>query len=161
PQDPARSAREPRRDSDQSATVARAFKGDGSNVPDHPAACRLPYPTSAARPTADPARLRPYEKTFRRVSWTPFSTPRPAGRGPLAQLAEQRTFNPRVVGSSPTGPTFSTVTRCRAVSLTLERGEVASGAHRRPVPTDRGELDRRVLGHRRRRRHPFRERAVG
>jgi hypothetical protein len=29
----------------------------------------------------------------------------PRGRGPLAQLAEQRTFNPRVVGSSPTGPT--------------------------------------------------------
>ena len=27
------------------------------------------------------------------------------GSGPLAQLAEQRTFNPRVVGSSPTGPT--------------------------------------------------------
>ena len=27
--------------------------------------------------------------------------------GPLAQLAEQRTFNPRVVGSSPTGPTPS------------------------------------------------------
>lgn len=26
--------------------------------------------------------------------------------GPLAQLAEQRTFNPRVVGSSPTGPTM-------------------------------------------------------
>ena len=25
--------------------------------------------------------------------------------GPLAQLVEQRTFNPRVVGSSPTGPT--------------------------------------------------------
>src|SRR6185503_11491232 len=25
--------------------------------------------------------------------------------GPLAQLAEQRTFNPRVVGSSPTRPT--------------------------------------------------------
>ena len=25
--------------------------------------------------------------------------------GPVAQLAEQRTFNPRVVGSSPTGPT--------------------------------------------------------
>jgi hypothetical protein len=30
---------------------------------------------------------------------------RVASRGPLAQLAEQRTFNPRVVGSSPTGPT--------------------------------------------------------
>ena len=28
-----------------------------------------------------------------------------ASMGPLAQLAEQRTFNPRVVGSSPTGPT--------------------------------------------------------
>src|SRR3954466_5879597 len=32
----------------------------------------------------------------RLVSWTP---------GPLAQLAEQWTFNPWVVGSSPTGPT--------------------------------------------------------
>src|SRR6478609_11744672 len=29
--------------------------------------------------------------------------------GPLAQLAEQRTFNPRVVGSSPTGPTLPVV----------------------------------------------------
>ena len=29
-------------------------------------------------------------------------------RGPLAQLAEQRTFNPWVVGSSPTGPTSRT-----------------------------------------------------
>lgn len=28
-----------------------------------------------------------------------------APTGPLAQLAEQRTFNPRVVGSIPTGPT--------------------------------------------------------
>lgn len=27
------------------------------------------------------------------------------GAGPLAQLVEQRTFNPRVVGSIPTGPT--------------------------------------------------------
>jgi hypothetical protein len=26
--------------------------------------------------------------------------------GPLAQSVEQRTFNPWVVGSSPTGPTF-------------------------------------------------------
>ena len=30
-----------------------------------------------------------------------------ARQGPLAQLAEHRTFNPRVVGSSPTGPTVS------------------------------------------------------
>jgi hypothetical protein len=29
--------------------------------------------------------------------------------GPLAQLAEQRTFNPWVVGSIPTGPTHSLV----------------------------------------------------
>ena len=28
------------------------------------------------------------------------------GGGPLAQLVEQRTFNPWVVGSSPTGPTW-------------------------------------------------------
>ena len=27
-------------------------------------------------------------------------------RGPLAQLVEQRTFNPWVVGSIPTGPTL-------------------------------------------------------
>lgn len=27
-------------------------------------------------------------------------------QGPLAQLVELRTFNPQVVGSSPTGPTF-------------------------------------------------------
>ena len=32
----------------------------------------------------------------------PSEVPKP---GPLAQLAEQRTFNPLVVGSSPTGPT--------------------------------------------------------
>ena len=29
--------------------------------------------------------------------------------GPLAQSVEQRTFNPWVVGSSPTGPTFIAV----------------------------------------------------
>ena len=34
--------------------------------------------------------------------------PRPPG--PLAQLAEHRTFNPRVVGSSPTGPTRGPIT---------------------------------------------------
>jgi dihydrofolate reductase len=37
---------------------------------------------------------------------TPRTTPIEAlPPGPLAQLAEQRTFNPRVVGSIPTGPT--------------------------------------------------------
>src|SRR6478609_11210025 len=33
----------------------------------------------------------------------------PLAPGPLAQLAEQRTFNPLVVGSSPTGPTDPSV----------------------------------------------------
>ena len=36
---------------------------------------------------------------------SPDQNPDVPGLGPLAQLAEQRTFNPRVVGSSPTGPT--------------------------------------------------------
>src|SRR5687768_9757702 len=37
-------------------------------------------------------------------------------RGPLAQLAEQRTFNPRVVGSIPTGPTVVPCTFARTAS---------------------------------------------
>jgi len=40
-----------------------------------------------------------------------FSLPQATGKytvcGPLAQLVEQRTFNPWVVGSSPTGPTLN------------------------------------------------------
>ena len=43
-----------------------------------------------------------------RVGWGSadgISNPSPEA-GPLAQLAEQRTFNPRVVGSSPTGLTI-------------------------------------------------------
>jgi hypothetical protein len=39
--------------------------------------------------------------------------------GPLAQLAEQRTFNPRVVGSIPTGPTAPTALTCRFTSRVL------------------------------------------
>ena len=35
-----------------------------------------------------------------------FSHPYLFGLGPLAQSVEQRTFNPWVVGSIPTGPTF-------------------------------------------------------
>ena len=42
------------------------------------------------------------------ASWTRSRRLADCPRGPLAQLAEQRTFNPRVVGSSPTGPTTST-----------------------------------------------------
>ena len=42
-------------------------------------------------------------------------------RGPLAQLVEHRTFNPRVVGSSPTGPTLR-VSRLCALSAVLRIG---------------------------------------
>ena len=45
-----------------------------------------------------------------RVVCSRFAGPEPPRPGPLAQLAEQRTFNPRVVGSSPTGPTGLTCT---------------------------------------------------
>ena len=44
-----------------------------------------------------------------RVVCPRFAGPEPPRPGPLAQLAEQRTFNPRVVGSSPTGPTEPSV----------------------------------------------------
>ena len=40
--------------------------------------------------------------------------------GPLAQLAEQRTFNPRVVGSSPTGPTKYLVRAMIGLNLQVE-----------------------------------------
>jgi hypothetical protein len=47
--------------------------------------------------------------------------------GPLAQLVELRTFNPQVVGSSPTGPTVS---ECRSEGL--------SGSPGRPSPVCSG-----------------------
>jgi hypothetical protein len=37
--------------------------------------------------------------------------------GPLAQLAEQRTFNPRVAGSIPAGPTLSSGYVSRTVTV--------------------------------------------
>ena len=49
--------------------------------------------------------------------------------GPLAQLVEQRTFNPWVVGSSPTGPTGS------------PRGALAAGDQYRTIPSPK--LERR------------------
>jgi hypothetical protein len=44
-----------------------------------------------------------------------------ASLGPLAQLAEQRTFNPRVVGSIPTGPTKPQVSDLTAHWQSAER----------------------------------------
>ena len=58
-------------------------------------------------------------------SGTRRTSPRPRGPdrrvvsvrpGPLAQSAEQRTFNPRVVGSTPTGPTHLTCSFAGAMS---------------------------------------------
>jgi hypothetical protein len=46
--------------------------------------------------------------------------------GPLAQLAEQRTFNPRVRGSSPRRPTTPQVSRSAPI-------EVRSGTHPLPI----------------------------
>ena len=47
--------------------------------------------------------------TFRAsLFWLQLAAGKYTVRGPLAQLAEQRTFNPWVVGSSPTGPTSRT-----------------------------------------------------
>ena len=51
-------------------------------------------------------------RTVNRVDVTPAHP-----IGPLAQLAEHRTFNPQVVGSNPTGPTkFPAMTYCTANS---------------------------------------------
>ena len=63
----------------------------------------------------------------------------PPYAGPLAQLAEQRTFNPRVVGSSPTGPTTSTL-----VTALLREGPPASKCIKpsKTPPITRGVLDR-------------------
>ena len=55
------------------------------------------------RVAAATARPRATRAGDAAVAWARRRQP-PRG-GPLAQLVEQRTFNPRVVGSSPTGPT--------------------------------------------------------
>ena len=43
--------------------------------------------------------------------------------GPLAQLAEHRTFNPQVVGSNPTGPT-NYVPHCTGRELEISNVDV-------------------------------------
>src|SRR5699024_8845452 len=53
-------------------------------------------------PNVGPAQARTTSGGWPALEWT---RPACAGRGPLAQLVEQRTFNPRVVVSRPTGPT--------------------------------------------------------
>ena len=51
-------------------------------------------------------------------------------RGPLAQLVEQRTFNPWVVGSSPTGPTVSWRVTSPKINVLGEKIEPDAGALR-------------------------------
>jgi hypothetical protein len=66
------------------------------------------------------------------------NSPRSAGphslAGPLAQLVEQGTFNPKVVGSSPTRPTSNTLFR---------PGRLRRGRRRLPLPARRGVARRR------------------
>ncbi|GAA3372932.1 hypothetical protein GCM10020367_30880 [Streptomyces sannanensis] len=95
----------------------------------------------------------------RRVTFDRPRTPYPVGcrvpsgyargvtrRGPLAQLAEQRTFNPLVVGSSPTRPTVSAL-----ADLLVFSGSVGGGVFRRLVGSGLGTralagYERRGLG---------------
>jgi hypothetical protein len=61
--------------------------------------------------------------------------------GPLAQLAEQRTFNPRVVGSIPTGPTDSEERVKRADgTIAGPHGSRRSSGRRGSRPTQRTAL---------------------
>lgn len=86
------------------------------------------------RPTASRQQFAPMATACR--SRRP-NAGRLASPGPLAQLAEQRTFNPRVVGSSPTGPTvpgFLTSQRtgaaCPAARFSSDPRASSSGAWR-------------------------------
>ena len=62
------------------------------------------YRSKPREPASDKMGPRACGSVLPRVIPTVLPTNSPCP-GPLAQLAEQRTFNPRVVGSSPTGPT--------------------------------------------------------
>lgn len=48
-------------------------------------------------------------RAFGKEKQNPYTIGALKTRGPLAQLVEQRTFNPWVVGSIPTGPTNAQV----------------------------------------------------
>ncbi len=75
-----------------------------------------------------------------------FSAP----AGPLAQLAEQRTFNPRVVGSIPTGPTVNAQVSAEH-RVSRPRPSAARSAvspHERESPPRRGGRRRRSGRHR-------------
>ena len=54
--------------------------------------------------------------------------------GPLAQLAEQRTFNPRVPGSIPGRPTFVSSYRSGAVARGLQRLSRHTAGHGPTLP---------------------------
>ena len=61
-----------------------------------------------------------------------------ASTGPLAQLAEQRTFNPRVQGSIPWRPTVISITppdACRSPSVRDDRSSGADGQSAEKVST--------------------------
>ena len=85
------------------------FASSGRHLPSGvPSGQRALGPVSRrfARVTQTVTVLVPLELLRGRGRVVPRVVPtRVQSPGPLAQLAEQRTFNPWVVGSSPTGPT--------------------------------------------------------
>ena len=84
--------------------------------------------TQPSRLSGRPARARIFDlsqgirmrrlavKTRRDRSERRIAKARFRGRGPLAQLVEQRTLNPLVVGSNPTRPTTPFTTRAGALA---------------------------------------------
>jgi hypothetical protein len=109
---------------------AAARRGTG------PSAAQRPYPTTAVRAGGSSPggtlSSGPQGREMTHALARGFSGKFSAPTGPLAQLAEQRTFNPRVVGSIPTGPTLA---ECPARTSTPGSGG-RSGVHldvRRPA----------------------------
>ena len=77
--------------------------------------------------------------------------------GPLAQSVEQRTFNPWVVGSIPTGPTSENLLSCKALaklSAKTSYSRILVGNHEfgLDLTTDQGVFGKvcsnRGIGHR-------------
>ncbi len=85
-----------------------------------------------------PPRWR--RRSLSALSWRRYGRPRPFS-GPLAQLAEQRTFNPRVRGSIPRRPTPSDLCFCR-MNPPNARAWCQLGGHISPIAPSRLEPQR-------------------
>ncbi len=69
-----------------------------------------------------------------------FKSPRSPSPAPLAQLAEQRTLNPRVQGSSPWGRTSQRPRSGRCSAPILRRRQNRRSGHRNALGTKRSRL---------------------